>query len=126
MPLTVLKIRHVPACRHADTHDLYLLVRETGARSWVLRMQHDDRRRDFGLGATHDVSLSNARILAANLRKTVQSGLDPAAGRPCSASWSRSGLPFPIPPSGSFSESARCSITRTSRGWYLTRCRFGQ
>lgn len=82
MPLTALKVRHAPTGRYADMHGLYLLVRDSGARSWVLRMQHHGQRRDFGLGPAHDVALSDARILAANLRKTVRAGLDPAAERP--------------------------------------------
>jgi integrase len=81
MPLTTLKVRHAGPGRHADTHGLYLLVRDSGTRSWVLRMQHGGQRRDFGLGAAHDVPLSEARILAANLRKAVRSGVDPTAGR---------------------------------------------
>lgn len=82
MPLTALKVRHARPGRHADTHGLYLLVRDGGARSWVLRMQHQGQRRDFGLGPAHDVSLSDARIMAADLRKMVRSGADPAAERP--------------------------------------------
>nr|WP_229362264.1 site-specific integrase [Sphingomonas sp. PL-96] len=81
MPLTTLKVRHAGPGRHADTHGLYLLVRDSGARSWVLRMQHHGQRRDFGLGPAHDVPLAEARILAANLRKAVRSGADPAAER---------------------------------------------
>ncbi|WP_419808611.1 tyrosine-type recombinase/integrase [Sphingomonas sp.] len=81
MPLTTLKVRHAGPGRHADSHGLYLLVRDSGTRSWVLRMQHEGQRRDFGLGAAHDVPLSEARILAANLRKAVRSGADPSAKR---------------------------------------------
>ena len=82
MPLTALRVRHALPGRHADMHGLYLLVRDSGARSWVLRMQHHGQRRDFGLGPAHDVGLSDARILAANLRKMIRAGLDPAAERP--------------------------------------------
>ena len=82
MPLSVLRVRHAPPGRHADTHGLYLLVRDSGSRSWVLRMQHHGQRRDFGLGPAQDVSLSDARILAANLRKLIRGGLDPTAERP--------------------------------------------
>lgn len=81
MPLTALKVRHAGPGRHADMHGLYLLVRDSGTRSWVLRMQHDGQRRDFGLGAAHDVPLSEARILAADLRRAVRSGADPSAER---------------------------------------------
>jgi hypothetical protein len=77
MAPTTLKVKHAGPGRHADVHGLYLLVREGGTRSWVLRMQHAGRRRDFGLGPAHDVPLADARILAANLRKAVRAGIDP-------------------------------------------------
>jgi integrase len=44
-------------------------------------MQHDGKRRDFGLGSAHDVPLSEARILAATLRRAVRAGADPSAER---------------------------------------------
>ncbi len=81
MPLTALKVRTARPGRHADAHGLYLLVRDTGSRSWMLRMQHQGKRRDFGLGPTRDVSLTDARALAAEVRRKVRSGLDPAKER---------------------------------------------
>lgn len=81
MALTTLKVKHAGPGRHADVHGLYLLVRDSGTRSWVLRMQHAGLRQDFGLGPAHDVSLSDARILAANLRKAVRSGIAPASNK---------------------------------------------
>lgn len=77
MPLTALKIRHAGPGRHADMHGLYLLVRDTGARSWMLRIQHRGRRRDFGLGSVNAVSLAEARIAVADYRRIIRSGLDP-------------------------------------------------
>ncbi len=47
MPLTALKVTHARPGRHADMHGLYLLVRDGGARSWVLRIQHAGMRRDL-------------------------------------------------------------------------------
>lgn len=44
-------------------------------------MQHKGVRRDFGLGPVHDVSLSDARCLAIELRKMVRNGLDPVKER---------------------------------------------
>lgn len=79
--LTALKVKHAGPGKHADMHGLYLVVRDTGTRSWVLRMQHLGRRRDFGLGAVHDVSLAEARLKAADLRKVVRAGIDPTAGK---------------------------------------------
>ncbi len=55
MPLTALKVRHAHPGRHADTHGLYLIVRDTGSRSWILRIQYQGKRGDFRLGPVHDV-----------------------------------------------------------------------
>ena len=80
MPLTALKVRHARPGRHSDGHGLYLLVRESGARSWVLRMQYECRRRDFGLGPANEVELAVARGLAADLRRSVRMGTLPQKG----------------------------------------------
>lgn len=44
-------------------------------------MQYRGRRRDFGLGPAHDVSLADARCLSAELRRMVRAGLDPVKER---------------------------------------------
>lgn len=77
MPLTALKVRHAGPGRHADMHGLYLLVRDSGSRSWMLRIQHRGRRRDFGLGSADAVSLAEARIAVADYRRMIRDGLDP-------------------------------------------------
>jgi integrase len=84
--LTALKVKSAPPGRHADTRNLYLLVkpkpdnpREGGARSWVLRVVVNGRRRDFGLGPVDLVSLQEARDKAIEGRKLARIGLDPAA-----------------------------------------------
>lgn len=77
MPLTALKVCHAKPGRHADVQGLYLVVRDSGSRSWMLRLQHRGKRRDFGLGPVRDVSLADARILASDYRKMVRHGLDP-------------------------------------------------
>lgn len=59
-------------------HGLYLIVRNSGARSWLLRIQHRGRRRDFGLGSAIDVSLADARIAVFDYRRMIRNGLDPA------------------------------------------------
>jgi integrase len=79
--LTALKIRSLGPGRHADGHGLYLFVKDSGSRSWVLRMQRDGRRRDFGLGSAHDVSLAEAREAASVMRKQVRGGADPVAAK---------------------------------------------
>ena len=77
MPLTALKVLNARPGRHADMQGLYLVVRSSGSRSWMLRLQHRGRRRDFGLGPVGDVSLADARILVSDYRKMVRNGLDP-------------------------------------------------
>jgi hypothetical protein len=37
--------------RLSDGHGLYLLVKPSGAKSWVLRVQLNGKRTDYGLGA---------------------------------------------------------------------------
>lgn len=74
MPLTALKVLNVCPGRHADMQGLYLVVRNGGSRSWMLRVQHRGRRRDFGLGSASDVSLADARIAVADYRRMIRNG----------------------------------------------------
>lgn len=99
--LTAKTVLNAKAGRHADGGGLYLLVKPTGARSWLLRVQVDGRRRDIGLGSVETASLAmrsdigddlpleeksrltlaEARELAARLRNAAKAGRDPAAER---------------------------------------------
>ena len=58
---------------------LALQVNQRGARSWVLRVQVGDKRRDMGLGGFPDVSLAGAREAAREARAKVRDGVDPVA-----------------------------------------------
>lgn len=79
MALTALKVKNAKPGRHVDGRGLCLVVKPSGAKSWVLRMQKDSKRRDYGLGSTFDVSLAEARDAAMALRRQVRLGLDPVA-----------------------------------------------
>jgi integrase len=79
--LTALAVRSAKAGRHGDGAGLYLLVKESGAKSWMLRVQRDGKRRDIGLGSTAALSLAEAREKAAGLRKHALNGRDPIAER---------------------------------------------
>ncbi len=81
MSLTALRVKKAKPGRHGDGRGLYLVVKDSGTRSWVLRIQHEGRRRDFGLGAFPDISLADARIRAGELRRQVGAGIDPVAER---------------------------------------------
>lgn len=65
--------------RYPDGDGLYLLVSKTGAKSWLLRIQRDGKRRDLGLGGYPATSLADARTERATMTATVQKGTDPIA-----------------------------------------------
>ena len=79
--LTALKVKSAKAGRHGDGKGLYLLVSGRGAKSWVLRVQHDGRRRDLGLGSIDDLTLEEARDRAREIRKVARAGGDPISAR---------------------------------------------
>lgn len=67
--------------RYIDGEGLMLEVSPTGAKSWVLRLQVQKRRRDIGLGALSTLSLEQARQVARHLRSVARAGDDPIAER---------------------------------------------
>jgi integrase len=79
--LTALAVRNAKAGRHGDGDGLYLLVKPSGAKSWLLRIQQAGKRRDIGLGSLAALSLADAREKAATLRKHALNGRDPIAER---------------------------------------------
>ncbi|MXO75332.1 integrase arm-type DNA-binding domain-containing protein [Altererythrobacter aerius] len=79
--LNALQVKNAKPGRHGDGAGLYLLVKPSGSKSWVLRVQRDGRRRDVGLGSLAALSLSEAREKAAELRKHALNGRDPIAER---------------------------------------------
>lgn len=81
MALTALRVKNAKPGRHVDGRGLCLVVKDSGARTWVLRMQRHGRRRDYGLGSALDVTLAEAREAATVLRRQVHAGADPIAER---------------------------------------------
>lgn len=99
--LTTLKVRHAKPGRHIDGDGLCLVVKQTGAKSWVLRVQVDGKRRDIGLGSVDtggvgrgaygtdsiplmlrtSLTLEEAREKAAALRRQAKAGADPIVER---------------------------------------------
>ena len=82
--LTTLGVKNAKPGRHADGGGLHLLVKESGARSWVYRFMLRGKSRDVGLGAAAGpdaISLSDARDLALALRLKVKAGIDPLEER---------------------------------------------
>lgn len=99
--LTAKAVEKAKPGRHADGAGLYLLVKPSGARTWVLRVQVAGQRRDIGLGSVElaplsdrskvgddlpleqrsRLTLAEARELSARLRNVAKAGRDPAAER---------------------------------------------
>ena len=82
--LTAVTVKNAKPGRHADGAGLHLLVKDSGARSWVFRFMLNGKTRDVGLGpaaGADAISLAAARDKAAALRLTVKSGVDPLAER---------------------------------------------
>lgn len=67
--------------RYGDGDGLFLIVKPTGSKSWVVRVQKNRKRRDFGLGSVSKVSLEQARTKAAAVRSQMEAGLDPIIER---------------------------------------------
>jgi integrase len=81
MSLSARKVATAGPGRHSDGRGLLLVVRPSGARSWILRYQVAGRRRDFGLGPWPEVSLAEARERALTARRLTKAGRDPIAER---------------------------------------------
>lgn len=62
---------------YGDGACLWLQVSKTGSKSWIFRFTSNDRQREMGLGATHTVSLSEARAKAKDCRALLLDGRDP-------------------------------------------------
>jgi integrase len=63
--------------RYTDGRGLQLYVKDSGTKSWVLRITVNGKRQDFGLGSFEEVSLADARRKADEIRATVRAGGDP-------------------------------------------------
>ncbi len=93
------------AGRYGDGDGLFLLVGPTGAKSWMVRVQKDGKRRDFGLGSAKKVTLALARERSAKARSQIEAGIDPVAERRKAA-----GIP-------TFREAAALVHAEHKRGW---------
>ena len=99
--LTPLQVKNANPGRHVDGNGLHLLVKASGARSWVLRYTLHGKTRDVGLSrcpealvllaqsGREELSLAQARDLAAIYRLKVRAGIDPLSEREQQAAASR-------------------------------------
>lgn len=81
--LTARMVGAAKAGLHADGGNLYLRVKDTGARSWVFIYRHGGKQKELGLGSAGPtgVSLADARQKAAEARRSLQGDVDPVEGK---------------------------------------------
>lgn len=79
--LTPVKLKSLRPGKYEDGGGLRLVVRDNGSQTWVYRFSVHGRRREMGLGPFPDVTIKEARDLAAQARQLVRQGHDPITHR---------------------------------------------
>ena len=81
--LDALTVKNAKPGRHSDGGGLQLLIKESGAKSWVYRFTVNGQSRDVGLGSADKggLSLAKAREARDAIRVMVRAGIDPIAER---------------------------------------------
>ena len=74
-------LKTAPNGKHLDGSGLWYVKRPDGGSQWMLRISLGGKRREMGLGGFPDVSLKEARELAADYRKMAKQGIDPIKTR---------------------------------------------
>jgi integrase len=122
MALSVKHVANARPGRHSDGRGLYLLVKPTGTKSWVLRVQHNGHRRDIGLGSVASEQLSHVEgipiiwrrsLTLAEAREKARIGRELArAGRDPRSEWTIEAKTVP-----SFETAAREYHKQVRTGW---------
>lgn len=120
MALTVAQAKNAKPGRHSDGQGLYLLVKPSASKSWVLRVQHDGKRQDFGLGSfvvepiDVDISIHKRRSLTlAEAREKARIGRELAkAGVNPNSVWKKVAEEIP-----NFRRAAEQYHSQVSKGW---------
>lgn len=121
MPLTVKELKNAKPGRLSDGNGLYLLVKPSGSASWVLRVQADGHRRDFGLGSLTldsidaDIPIHKRRLLTlADAREKARIGRALAkAGINPSVEWRQQEVAAPRV----FEDVAKETYRQRKKGW---------
>jgi integrase len=78
--LTTIQIDAIKtSCRLCDGDGLWLYVKPSLKKSWVLRYRKDMQRREAGLGSYPVVTIKKARTKAIDFKRAIDDGKDPIA-----------------------------------------------
>jgi integrase len=66
---------------HGDGNNLYAVVKDSGARAYMLRYYWQGRPQKMGLGATRDVTLAEARDAAIDANRLIAKNINPRDAR---------------------------------------------
>jgi integrase len=83
-PLGALQVKGLTAPGlHAvgTVNGLYLRIKESGTRQWMLRTMIGGKRSDIGLGGYPSFTLAQAHAKAQTLKEQIQNGINPIAQR---------------------------------------------
>src|SRR5262245_4866049 len=112
--LTALKVERAnKPGMHPDGAGLYLLVSESGAKSWIYRYSLRKKAREMGLGSFPALGLADARDKAAVCRRQCQEGIDPIEVR----NSARQQLALEAAKAMTFKMAAAAYIVSMSAGW---------
>jgi integrase len=98
-----------------------LLVRDTGARFWLLRYSLNGKRREAGLGRAGegpgDVTLAEARQKTADMRKMIKAGIDPLDQREAEAAAQKAAAQQAAAQTVTFRAVAELYVGAHAAGW---------
>ena len=127
--LTPLQVKNAKPGRHTDGEGLHLLVKKSGARSWVYRFMLNGKARDVGLSqcpeaievlqktGAKELTLSQARDVAAIYRMKVKAGIDPLAARQDAAAMAEADKKARLAASVTFRAIAETHIATKEGSW---------
>ena len=118
--LTAVAVKNAKPGRHADGGGLHLLVKDSGARSWVFRFMLNGKTRDIGLGpaaGADAITLSAARDSASALRLKVKAGIDPLDEREQEAAKARAAAQAAEVAGITFKQVAEAYMSANEGGW---------
>jgi integrase len=75
------EIDSLPPGTYGDGNNLYLVVKDTGARAYTLRYCWQKRPQKMGLGAASDITLAEARDKAIDANRLIAKGVNPREAR---------------------------------------------